>query len=190
MIALVDSFREQFYVSSLSWIQFVGVTRGRGSDHKSLHFHKMKSLITQMQFWTVKRVQARQPACVTLTSGSIWPKFHIGVSIHVLDYVNLTTGFMRFLDCWAYLRDWNCSSFMGNTNYIYIFIHFFVSPHYSTWNSRNKGPKSISKCVKSCLWPMAWLLGAFLSGHWVRDGHPLLQDRQTFTDIKGQREAT
>lgn len=33
MIVLVDSFREQFYVSSLSLIQFVCVTRGRGSDH-------------------------------------------------------------------------------------------------------------------------------------------------------------
>lgn len=120
MIVLVDSFREQFHVSSPSQIQFVGVTRGRGSGHKSFHFHQMKSLITQMQFGSVKCVQARQPVCVTLTSASIWSKFYMGASLHVLDYVNVTTGFMCLLNAWMCLRGQERCGFIANTNCIHL----------------------------------------------------------------------
>lgn len=104
-----------------------------------------------MQFGSVKCVQARQPVCVTLTSASIWSKFYIGVSLHVLDYVNVTTGFMCLLNTWMCLRGQEHCGFRANTNYIHLkkqssdiysfyccIIEFL--PHYSTWNSVLKLP--------------------------------------------------
>lgn len=104
-----------------------------------------------MQFGSVKCVQARQPVCVTLTSASIWSKFYIGVSLHVLDYINVTTGFMCLLNSWMCLRGQERCGFRANTNYIhskkqssdiYSFYCCIIkfSPHYSTWNSVLKLP--------------------------------------------------
>lgn len=117
----------------------------------------MKSLITQMQFGSVKCIQARQPVCVTLTSASVWSKFYIGVSLHVLDYANVTTGFMCLLNTWMCLSGLERCGFIAYTNYIHLkkqssdIYSFYCcliefSPHYSTWNS-----------VLSCPWIAWWL---------------------------------
>lgn len=89
-----------------------------GADTRTInHFTSSKwnlrLLRHGLELWGV---HAWQPVCVTVTSGSIRPTFHKGVSFHALDYVNLTTGFMftGFLDV---LERSGTLQFLGNTDY-------------------------------------------------------------------------
>lgn len=129
----------------------------------------MKSPITKPQRGIVRR--SRMTACMCHTH--VWPQFHNGESLHV---VNLNTGFLGLLRSWMYFIDEEMLQFLGNTDDIDLenptsdILSFCCSLLFSfSIPPGREGRLTISIVVKS----RPWL-------HWVRD--LLLQDRRTFTN--------
>lgn len=127
-------------------MQFIGVTGDRHSDHKSFHFHKMKSPMTKTRRGIVRR--SRVTACMCHThvwfdlAGISRECFPSCFGLWDIDQrISTFTGFQRS----------GRLPFLGNTDYIdpeypasgiYSFYRFRISS--SAWNRRKTSPDSLS----------------------------------------------